>query len=265
MLVFLFARAVFFYSNKHKIIEDYHASIKPNSKRDFVNLKSKTELLFEGSYLSFKRDQNYAREDFKLVKQHDPLRYLIFSEILSKINSQDNLKINVKYEFDQHFLPIFLQIEKSISNKYVLETFSIDQSSQTLNYKLQTSKGSQEFKKALPPKFHLSSPAFSSSMIWTENLNISEEKALSLISSSNEWTYSTPPAEKKIIANLEKEQVEDYKLNNIPLLASLWKLSSQDSNEEPPLLVYTGKDFSIPYELQSGDLRIILSNLIRHS
>ncbi len=228
-------------------------------------MKSKTELLFEGSYLSFKKDQNYAREDFKLVKQHDPSRYLIFSEISSKVSTQDNLKINVKYEFNQHFLPIFLQIEKSISNKYVVESFSIDQNDQSLNYKLQTSKGTQEFKKSLPGKFHLSSPAFSSSMIWTENFNINEEKALSLISSTNEWTYSSPPVEKKILVSLENEQVEDYKLNNIPLLASLWKLKGQDTDEDPPLSIYTGKDFSIPYELQCGELRIILSNLIKHS
>jgi hypothetical protein len=229
-------------------------------------MKNKQELILEGSYAYLKDSHCFATEDFKIVKSNSSSSFHLFAEISSKIDDLDVLVVKVVYDFNENFQAKQVLIEKNLNNKYVVEKLVIQENSQKIHYTLKTKTSEQEFHKELPAFFHLSSPAFSTSMLWTQQLKGKENlEKLEMIFSKNEWNYSTPPLSKEINFFLRSETAESYQLNNIPLTASLWELKYFEENAEENTLIFLSRDFSLPYELQSPNLRIILTNLIRHT
>ncbi len=234
-------------------------------------MKNKSEILIEGSYSYLKIEDEFAVENFKLIKKHSNASFQFVSEIHSTTTENERLQTNITYDLSKDFLPEFVMIEKSISNKYVLENFQVTATGQALVYKLKTNQGEQEFHKNLPPLYHLSSPAFCTSMIWTHRFNpLAEDQKLEFIYSNNQWSYSNPPQNKTILVKLINQISEDYQINNIPVNASEWELMDDRSanpgpEQENHTKIFMSKDFSIPYELKSNDLRIVLTNLIKHS
>jgi len=231
-----------------------------------MNIKS--EIILEGTYQYFKSNKNFARENFKIVKIKEKSEYQVYAEFISKLDSDEQLKIMTQYTVDENFSAIFVQIEKTISNKYVVETYSFEKNRTILKYKLKNSSGSQDFSMPWSEEFHLSSPAFSASTIWMKKISdLSGVVTLKTIVSENEWHYSKPPQEKIIYARLRNESMDNYKLNNIPLSASLWELSPSNEFQGQELVtsIYTGREFSVPYELNDENLKILLTNFVKHA
>lgn len=105
------------------------------------------EILFEGSYLYYEKEVNYCQESFKLVQFPDDQTYHLYSEVLSRIQTGEFLKILVRLELTSQHHPLFLRIEKSIGNKYAEETYRYDGITQEMLYTFTNSQGSQEFKR----------------------------------------------------------------------------------------------------------------------
>jgi len=230
-----------------------------------MNLKS--EIIMEGTYQYFKSNDNFARENFKIVKLKEKSEYHIYAEFLSRLDTEEQLKVMTQYVVNEQFTPLFVQIEKAISNKYVVETYSFEKNRSVLKYQLKNNSGSQDFSMPWSEQTHLSSPAFSTSTIWMKRIeDFSTSVSLKTIVSENEWHYSKPPQEQIIYARLKSESLENYKLNNIPLSASLWELSPSDQFQGQQLVtsMYAGREFSLPYELNDDQIKIILTNLVKH-
>lgn len=229
-------------------------------------MSQKTEIVLEGSYLYFQKDVNYSEENFKLVKLPETQGFHIYAEILSRIETGEFLKILVRYEMNQHFSPLLVRIEKSIGNNYAQEVYKIDPIGQQLHYTFQNSQTIQEFSRPFSSKHYLTSPATSTSAIFTlsKKIETTGRTSVILISSNNDWTYLGPPSEKVVYAEFKTRDLAGYKLKGKLLSAShlcLYEMNSSSISQETPVDLYLSKYFSIPYQLQQGDLRVEIKNL----
>lgn len=232
-------------------------------------MSESAEILLEGSYLYFQKDVNYSQENFKLVQMSESQSYHVYAEILSRIETGEFLKILVRYEMNQHFIPNMVRIEKSIGNKYAQEIFRLDTSTQELHYTFQNSQMTQEFTKIVNSKHYLTSPAVSTAAMFSlsKKFDATGRTPVVLISSNNDWTYSAPPTEKVIYAEFKTREMQDYKLNNAVLSASHLCLYESDGahGESDAVDLYLSKHFAIPYQLVSGDQKINIKNLKRNN
>lgn len=233
-------------------------------------MSTNAEIILEGSYLYYQKDLNYSQENFKMVHLPESQSYHIYSEVLSRIETGEFLKIIVRYEMNQSFVPLLVRIEKSIGNKYAQEVYKIDPATMELHYTFQNSNSTQEFKRAVNSKHYLTSPAVSTSAIFTlsRKFDASGRTPIVLISSENDWTYEGPPTEKVVFGEFKSRELNDFKLNGTQLSAShlcLYEMDSMHVGVEQPVDLYLSKHYSIPYQLEHGDQKIVIKNLKRSS
>jgi hypothetical protein len=224
------------------------------------------EILLEGSYLYYQKDVNYSQENFKLVYLAETQHYHVYAEILSRLETGEFLKILVRYEMNQHFTPHYVRVEKSIGNKYALESYKVDPANQELQYTFQNSQVTQDYKKSFNIKHYLSSPAISTMAMFslTKKFDATGRTAFVLLSSDNDWTYNGPPIEKILYADFKARDMDDFKLNGNSLSAShlcLYESDSSTISSDQPVELFLSKHYSIPYQLQQGDLKVVIKNL----
>lgn len=233
-------------------------------------MTTNTEILIEGSYLYYQKEVNYSQENFKLVKFTDSHTYHIYSEILSRIESGEFLKIMVRYEMDNHFHPVFVRVEKSLGNKYCQEVFKFDPVAQELHYTFQNPNTTQDFKRPLAAKHYITTPAFATSSIFslTKKFDATGRTAVSFMSSRNDWIYENPPEDKVVFAEFKTREVPDFKINNSPLSAGhlcLYEFDASSPASESPVEIFVSKHYGIPYQMVHGDQKIVIKNMKRNN
>lgn len=228
------------------------------------------EILLEGSYLYYQGSINYSQENFKLVHMKDQQQYHIYAEVLSRIETGEFLKIIVRYETNTNFVPTFARIEKSIGNRYAQEVLKFEGQSNELKYTFQDSQGTQEFTKHLNAKHYITTPAFSTSTIFTlsKKFDASGRTLVTFIGSDNEWSYVGPPDEKTVYVDFKTRDAVDMKINNSTLPATHMLMFQNDSGAatgEAPVEIFVSKHYGIPYMLQHGEQKIVIKNLKKNS
>lgn len=233
-------------------------------------MSNNAEILLEGSYLYYQKEVNYSQENFKLIQLPDQQSFQVYSEILSRVETGEFLKLLVRYEMTQNFIPFFMRIEKSIGNKYVVESYKYDLHSQELHYTFQTPQKTQEFTKPHSAKHYLTSPAFATSTLFTlsRKFDPTGRTSVTFVRSHNDWTYEGPPADKLVYAEFKSRDLADFKLNNNTLSAShlcLYEHDSIHSLNEKPVDIFISKHYAIPYQLIHGDMKIVIKNLKKNN
>lgn len=233
-------------------------------------MSQNAEIILEGSYLYFQKEVNYSQENFKLVHLPDSQSYHVYAEILSRIENGEFLKILVRYEMNQHFVPLLVRIEKSIGNKYAQELYRLDPANQELHYTFQNSQITQDYRKTVNAKHYLTSPAISTAAMFSlsKKFDATGRTAIVLISSENEWTYETPPTEKVVYAEFKTREMQDYKLNNTTLSAShlcLYEFDSNHAGNEEPVELFLSKHYSVPYQLIHGEQKFNIKTLKKNN
>lgn len=224
------------------------------------------EILLEGSYLYYEKDQNYSQENFKLVSFSEGQGYHIYAEILSRVHTGEFLKVIVRLEMNTQFIPLLVRIEKSIGNKYAQELYVADTTTQELHYTFQTSNFSQDFTRPFSSKHYLTSPAVCTAALFTlsRKFDATGRTPVVLISSNNDWTYQGPPTEKVVYAEYLSRELSDFKLhgNSLPVAhLCLYEFDSTHAIAEAPLEIFLSKHYAIPYQLLHGDQKIVIKNL----
>lgn len=233
-------------------------------------MSTNAEIILEGSYQYFNKDQNYSQENFKLVQFTDSQTYHIYSEILSRIETGEFLKMMIRYEMNAHYVPYFVRIEKSLGNRYAQEVFSLDVTNQELKYTFQNAQNTQEFSRPLSAKHYLTSPSFATSAIFTlsKKFDATGRTPITFVSSHNEWSYEAPPEERVVFAEFKTRDLQDFKINNAPLSAShlcIWEMDSSTIHLEDPVEIFISKHYAIPYQMIHGDQKIVIKNLKKNN
>lgn len=229
-----------------------------------------TEILMEGSYLYFDKDVNYSQENFKLLLKVESQHHQYYSEILTRLETGEFLKVVVRYELNQHYYPIYSHVEKSIGNRFAAETYRIDVTNQELFYVFQNQDGTEEYNRQISSKHYLTTPAISTAAAFSlsKKFDATGRTAVTLLNSANDWSYQGPPTEKIIFAEFRTREMPDYKLNNVSLSAShlcLYEFDSSHAGQDRPVDIYVSKHFAIPYQLVQGDHKFNIKNLKKNA
>jgi hypothetical protein len=220
----------------------------------------------EGEYNYVEKERNYCQETFKLVLNTENNHYIVLSEIFSRMDSGELLKINVRYEMNQYYFPINVKITRSLGKKFAQETFFLDTTSQTLRYHFQNDTRDQNFSMPATTKHYITSPSFATSALFTlsRKFDATGRTAVSMITSKNIWDYVAPPEDQIIYADFKTRELTDFKINKTELSAMLLHLYQGDSNSpyhEEPTQIYLSKHYNIPYQLIHGDQQILVKSL----
>jgi hypothetical protein len=223
-------------------------------------------ILLEGSYFYYEKGVNYSQENFKFIQNSDKQNYQVLSEVLSRIETGEFLKINVLYEVNAQFLPLHVRIEKSIGNNYSLEDFKVDHHAGQLHYNFQNATAQQEFHRPITTRHYLSAPSFATSTIFTQSrkFDATGRTPVTFISSANDWNYQSPPNEKIVYAEWKIKDMDDFKIGGSDLSAShllVYQNDSTNADVEQPVSFFVSKHFGIPYQMIHGDREIRVQNL----
>ncbi|MES2529125.1 MAG: hypothetical protein V4598_18705 [Bdellovibrionota bacterium] len=223
-------------------------------------------ILLEGSYFYYEKGVNYSQENFKFLQTTDKQNYQVLSEVLSRIETGEFLKINVLYEMNAQFLPLHVRIEKSIGNNYALENFKCDHHAGQLHYTFQTGSTQQEFHRPISSRHYLAAPSFATSCLFTlsKKFDANARTPVVMLSSANDWSYQSPPSEKIIYAEWKIKDMDDFKVGGNELSAShlmVYQNDSTNADIEQPVSFFVSKHFGIPYQMTHGDREIRVQNL----
>jgi hypothetical protein len=229
-----------------------------------------SKILLDGTYHHVQDEINYFQENFKLVHNLDPETYHIYSELTSRLETGEFLKILVSFEMNQYYYPTFARIEKSIGNKYAQEIFRINTLDHTLHYSFQNSQTTQDFKKTIGPKHFITTPSASTAAIFTLSKKIlaTGRTPIILLSSGNDWKYESPPIEKTVFAKMETSEVTDFNFNGSPLQASHLRLFENDLTQPDvadPTEFYISRHFAIAYLIKYRNTKIAIKTLKKNN
>lgn len=224
------------------------------------------QIILEGEYNYVEKERNYCQETFKLIHSHETDHYIILSEIFSRMESGELLKVNVRYEMNPYYFPINVKISRSLGKKFAHETFLLDTNTLALNYNFQNGSTSQDFVTQTSNKHYISSPAFATAALFTlsRKFDATGRTPVSMITTNNIWDYQGPPEDQIIYADFKTRELTDFKINKTELSAMLLHLYKNDTNSiipEEPVEVYLSKHYNLPYQLVHGDQQILVKSL----
>ncbi len=224
------------------------------------------EIVLEGEFNYAEKERNYCNETFKLIHSSESGHYTILSEIFSRMDTGELLKVNVRYEMNQYYVPISVKITRSLGKRFAQESFYLDPTEQVLNYTFQNDTGTQTFTMPATNKHYLTSPAFATSTLFTlsKKFDATGRTSVIFITSKNIWDYEAPPEDQILYADFKTRELTDFKINKTELSAMLLHLYQNDTNSihpEEPVQMYLSKHFNIPYQMTHGDHQITVKSL----
>jgi len=222
------------------------------------------EKIIEGKFNFYKDNQRYCEEFFKLYQEPNAQgNYMFNSEILSRVETGEFLKIYVDYELNYQFEPISLRVKRSLGAKKSTERFAINQKDKTVQYQFSSKLGSGDMEKPVNGKFHLSSPSFATSFSMTHHKKPDpvHRTPYLVISSANIWKYEAPFQETTLHIELVNSEPKNIKLSDSREVQAVHhKVFEEDRLSNPHGVgqdFYLSKYYQIPYKAQFNNGIII--------
>tara|TARA_B100001971_G_scaffold215182_1_gene259151 strand:+ start:98264 stop:98995 length:732 start_codon:yes stop_codon:yes gene_type:complete len=213
------------------------------------------EKILEGKFNFIKDKNTYCEEFFKLFQDSSPQgNYTFNSEILSRVETGEFLKIYVDYELSYQFEPISVRIKRSLGAKKSTERYVINQKDKTVHYSLNSKLGSGEFEKVINNKFHISTPSFASNLAMTQHRKPDpvHRTPYAVITSPNIWKYEAPFIEGMVHVELVNSEPRAIKMRTGHEVQAIhFKLFDEDRLSNPHGQghdFYLSKYFQIPYK-----------------
>lgn len=226
------------------------------------------EKLIEGKYNYYQNGQSYCEEHFKLFREEKKQGAYTFQvELLSRVETGEFLKVYVDYELNHAFEPKNLRVKRSLGGIKSAERFQVDLKDKKVKYTFTTNDETKEYEKTLSGRFHISAPAFCTSMIMTQAYKIDpvHRTSYDVLSSSNLWTYEGPFEENTIYVELMSLDPKTITIHDKELQASLCNIFAQDKTAKSQgegYPIYLSKYYQIPYMAEFPDgIKVEIENL----
>jgi hypothetical protein len=215
------------------------------------------EKIIEGKYNFFNNNQKYCEEFFKLYQDSGTqANYTFNSEILSRVETGEFLKIYVDYELSYQFEPINLRIKRSLGAKKSTERYAINAKDKTVQYQFSSKFGSGDDERPVNGKFHLANPSFASSFAMTHHKKpdpVHRTPYLTL-SSPNIWKYESSFRESMMHVEVVNSEPKTIKLRDgREVQAVHFKVFDEDKLSNPHgngQDFFISKHFQIPYKAE---------------
>ncbi len=226
------------------------------------------EKLIEGKYNYYQNGQDYCEEHFKLFREEKKQgNYTFQVELLSRVETGEFLKVYVDYELNHAFEPVNLRVKRSLGGIKSSERFQVDLKNKNIRYTFSSNEETKEYEKIATGRFHISAPAFCTSMLMTQAHKIDpvHRTSYDMISSTNLWTYEGPFEENTIYVELMSLDPKTITIHDKELQASLCHIFAHDKSSQdagPGYPVYLSKHYQIPYMAEFPDgIRVEIESL----
>ena len=214
------------------------------------------EKIIEGKYNFIKDKTTHCEEFFNLFQDSSPQgNYTFNSEILSRVETGEFLKIYVDYELTHQFEPVSVRIKRSLGSKKSTERYAVNQKDKVLQYSFTSKLGSGDFEKQINSKFHISCPSFASNLAMTQHRKPDpvHRTPYIVISSNNIWKYENPFHEGNIHVELVNSEPRAIKMRSGHEVQAIhMKLFDEDRLSNPHGKghdFYVSKYYQIPYKV----------------
>lgn len=223
--------------------------------------------ILQGKFNYLSQNKIYSEENFRVYRQEGrKINYLFKCEILSRVRTGEFLKVYVEYRVSRHFDPIEVTITRLMGDKESKEKITIDTKTKNYHYLFQSKDATQTYDKIINSRPHIASPAFTTSMLMTnqKRLDPVQRTNYTLITSENVWDYKGPFQEKSFYAELQALEPKEIVLNNKTIKALHCKLLSSNlgTSSDEGHDIYLSKHYNIPYlAIFSSDLKITTDHM----
>ena len=178
--------------------------------------KQEGEKILRGAY-TYSRNKNvYCEEQFELYREKKTLSYCFYTELLSRVSTGELLTINIKYRFNNDYIPLLVNINRTLGSQSVSENYSFDPKVTKITYTFSNEDGEHTEYISTNPKFYITTPATASSMIClrSKKVDTSGKNYYSFLTSKNMWEYQECPSFKSIILQRHAATTENLTGNN---------------------------------------------------
>lgn len=226
------------------------------------------EKLLEGKYNYLKDDHIYSEEHFKVLREDIPRgNYVFQSEVLTRLETGEFLKVLINYELTHQFEPVDVKVTRILGLKESVEHYRINRHERIIDYTFIGLTTQHSESRSFGAKVHFVTPCFATSMVMTliKKLDPVHKTDYSLVSSTNIWEFVNSFQEQEIQVELQKQKNVEIEINGAKLNAThckLHQISDQGSKSEEGIDFYLSRHLSIPYLAILGDgIRIEIEKL----
>lgn len=233
------------------------------------------EKIFRGAY-SYSRNNNvYSEENFEVFRDKKEMTYIFQSEMISRVATGELLTIKTNYKINKEFIPLEVDIMRSLGSINVREFYEFDQKKTRINYTFTSEEGETQIDFPTNPKFFITTSATCTSMIFlrSKKFDATGKNFYSLYTSKNLWEYKEEPSLKNIVVQRASQTAENLKLDGNNLQAIQYRLQEFDAEAEAEaqkkqaqnkttkvistpadeLRIWTSQHLTIPYLIKSND------------
>ena len=225
-------------------------------------MKDEFEQIVQGKYNYFQAKKIYCEENFEIIKQNSARGDVVFrSEVLSRSQNGEFLKIEIEYRTTHDFSPKEVTISRFMGGRKSVETFDIISNDKIVSYKFESDSGVQYKEINYSGILQVATPAISTSFICTLKKRIDpvHRSYYTILQSSNVWDYESGPTIHDLIIEQVDLNTVNIKVADLNVAAThcaiLLDSDSADTNptgkdnEE----VFFSKHFSLPYKVVFKD------------
>lgn len=227
-----------------------------------IRRKPRGEKVYRGAYNYFKGETLYCEEEFEVYKDRKELGMTFFAEQVSRVATGELLTVYVDYTLTKDYIPQKLTVEKKLGELIVREMYDFNSRSNMVDYFFINKKGQEHKQIQVPPKFTISTPTASTSMLFlkTKKEDTSSRTYFSVLSSPNHWTFEKEPYQQTIAIERTALASETLNIEGHSVQATPYKLydlkdldKADDTDQVPFLTTQISKHATIPYIIRSED------------
>ncbi|MBF0362497.1 MAG: hypothetical protein HQK49_15875 [Oligoflexia bacterium] len=224
-------------------------------------------LILKGAFEYIHNKRVFSEENFLVFKNTKDSSLIFDSELLTRLDTGEFLKIYVNYQINKDWVPIEVMIDKQAGKQVAQEYFKMDVKRNILSYHFAINKDKKEFKIQVPPKFQISTinSVTSFAFLSSKKYDPTGKNFYNLLVSDNILDYRTPPKMSYVVVERIGTSVQKLKMGEKTLKAMVFKVNSQDgfdNQSEEPITVWISKYHSIPYLVEAhNDTRIQIKYL----
>lgn len=230
-------------------------------KKDlFPKPTSTCEKFYRGAYNYIKNEVKYSEEFFEVYKDRKTNGFHFLSQIHSRVATGELLMIHVHYHVNKDYIPVHVEIKRSLGEESVREVFDYNPRKGNMTYFFLSEDEEIQKEFNAPPKFHIATPTVASSNLYlrSKKFDSTAKNHYSFYCSTNQWEYEKPPFMKNVAVEKASTSAENLTIEGQNLQAIEYRIyedikDQKSSSQDPFVKVYLSQHISLPYLLKGDD------------
>lgn len=219
------------------------------------------KMVFKGAMDYYSNNVAYSEENFFIYRHLREGSLIYESELLTRLESGELLKIIGHYKINKELIPEKVEIDKIMGKQIISETFKMNLKSNIITYQFQRGEVFNEYKITPPPRFQIATPTSTTSalFLYTKKYDPTGKNFNGVLVSDNFWEYQTIPSMQYILAQRQGSGLQTVKIKGKELKAFHYKLFTDEDHIRTghgSMDVYMSKHYGIPYLMQYEDIKI---------